>query len=54
MKAIVYCYKFKDGAEFFLLNIGFSDDDLQKLSEIHGNYEISFKKAKLVPDKTCI
>ena len=44
---LIWTYKFEDGVELFLINTGFSTDELWKLTELHGKVEVGTKKAKI-------
>lgn len=45
---LIWTYKFEDGVELFLINKGFSTEELLELTELHGKVEVGAKKAKIV------
>ena len=47
---VIWTYKFEDGVELYLINKGFSTDELYKLTELHGKVEVGMKKARI----TCL
>lgn len=44
---LIWTYKFEDGVELFLVNKGFSTDELIQLTELHGKVEVGMKKARI-------
>ena len=44
---LIWTYKFEDGVVLFLINTGFSSDELWKMTELHGKVEVGMKKAKI-------
>ncbi len=43
MNEAIFEYKFKDGTELKLLNVGFSVEELWTLEKLHGKCEIRYK-----------
>ena len=44
---LIWTYKFEDGVELFLINMGFSKEELWVLTDLHGKVEVGMKEAKI-------